>query len=318
MRPPATLMPITAAIALAVASAAGAATAVKAARVQSIVVDGAVGDWEGVPVQYFDKGPRVTAIAHDDRFLYVQFRFSDLALARRVLRTGAIVWVNGAGDHEASFGLRYRGSAAAEKALMTSGTDGGSQPGGMPPPPDGQSAPPGGPSGGGAPPAARGPEVAGRAPLGAVEVLRLGVVDEVIDSGAAPDGAAAACGVADGVFAYELRIPLAELALAGVAGAPITVAVGFQMGGMTPAERDAMRDRMHSSGGPPGGGGGMPGGGGGGMPGGGGGMPGGGMPGGGPGGGPPGGRESRARGSETVWVDVDLAGVEPAGVAMQQ
>ena len=83
---------------------------------QSIVVDGAIGDWKDVPVQYFDKGPRVTAIAHDDRFLYVQFRFSDLALARRVLRTGAIVWVNGAGDHEASFGLRYRGSAAAEKA----------------------------------------------------------------------------------------------------------------------------------------------------------------------------------------------------------
>ena len=313
MRPPATLMPITAAIVLAVASAAGAATAIKAAKMQTIVVDGVVGDWEGVPVQYFDKGPRVTAIAHDDRFLYVQFRFSDLALARRVLRTGAIVWVNGAGDHEASFGLRYRGSAAAEKALMAAGTDGGTQPAGMTPPPAGQSTPPGDAPGGGAPPSGRGPEPAGRAPLGAVEVLRLGVVDEVIDSGTAPDGAAAACGVADGVFAYELRIPLAELALAGVAGAPLTVAVGFQMGGMTPAERDAMRERMRSSGGPPGGGGGMPGGGGGGMPGG-----GGGMRGGGPGGGPSGGRESRARSSETVWVDVELAGIAPAGVAKQQ
>ena len=119
--------------------------------------------------------------------------------------------------------------------------------------------------------------------------------------------------VADGVFAYELRVPLAELGLAGLAGAPHTVAVGFQMGGVTPAERDAMRERMRSSGGPPGGGGGIPGGGGGGMPGG-----GGGMPGGGPGGGPPGARESRARGSETVWVDVELAGIAPAGVAKQQ
>ena len=309
------LAAVMAGLALAGAATALAGGTIRAAKVQGITIDGNVADWKDVPVQYFDSGPRVTAVAHDDRFLYVQFRFSDLALASRVLRTGAIVWVNGAGDHEAGFGLRYRGTPAAEQALAAARGSVDTPAAGLPGGPDGM-------PGGGGPPPERG-MATGRAPLGALEILHLGVVDDVITSGAAPDGPAASCAVTDGVFAYELRVPLAEIALVGAgagaggnaAGEPVTVAVGFQMSGMTAAERDAMRERMRSGGGGPGGGpsGGFGGGRGG--------PPGGGAPGG-PGGGFPGGGPSRSgqdrmRRSETVWVDVELPGVAPQGATKQ-
>jgi hypothetical protein len=313
--------------------AAGAAKAkMTAARVPAIAVDGAVGDWKDVPVKYLESGPRITAVARDERYLYVQFRFSDLALAHRVLRSGAIVWVDAEAGHDESYGLRYRGTEAVAKALAEAEQAGAAptdRPQGASP-----DAAAGAPSGG--PPPAGAPRDGARTgvppggdpgpqhpPLGALEVLRFGVVDQVIASGAEADGPAAACAAADGVFAYELRVPLAELSHGGVstgAGAtagetPATVSVGFQMGGMTKAEREAMRDRMSSSGGPPGGGGpparGSSGGGHGGPPGGG--YPGGGGGGfGGPGGGPPGGGERGGRGSETVWVEVNLAGAAAA------
>jgi len=285
---PKTMALLTAAALVGAASSARAETAVPVGTVTAITVDGDLADWKGVPVRYLEGGPRITAVARDDRFLYVNFRFSDLELARRVLRGGAIVWFGAAGAHSTDLGLRYRGTEAARTALreMEGETGGGSQggPGGGPPP--------GGPDGGGTRPA--------RAPLGALEVLREGVVDEVIATGSAPDGPAAACRVADGSFVYELRMPLAELLPAAGAGKPgsaARLAVGFQMGGMTKAERDAMRGRGGpDGGGPPGGGMGGPGGGMGG-PGGGMGGPGGSM--GGPGGG--------MRVVEPVWLDVELA-----------
>jgi hypothetical protein len=154
-------------------------------------------------------------------------------------------------------------------------------------------------------------------------VIHFGVADDVIADGARPDGAAAACRVVDGAFTYELRIPLAEAsegATSAKAAKKRIVAVGFQMGGMTPAERDAMKER-HSHGSFHGGGspeGGPPGGfGGGGR----------GEPSGGYGGGYGGGRDEReggpgeetgrprggTRASAPVWLNVEL--VESAAVA---
>ncbi|MGV8042403.1 MAG: hypothetical protein AB2L07_20940 [Thermoanaerobaculaceae bacterium] len=301
---------------------AGSRVKVRAGRVAPITVDGAIDDWKDVPLQYFEKGPRVTAIAHDGRYLYVHFRYSDLALARRVLRSGAIVWINGEGEHEESFGLRYRGSMELEETLRTMEGPPDEAPAAAPPGEPPSDSPFGGdrrgevrrrgrPPGGGA-----GLE---RPPLGSLEVLHVGEVDEVIASGSKPDGFAAACGMADGAFAYELRVPLGELSSAAKLGGvppPSKIAIGFQMGGMTPAERQAMREHLGSGGGP--GEGGMGGGPGGGPSGGfGGGPPGGGFGGGrgGPGGGgPPGGgsfgREVRSQDTETVWVDIELVGLE--------
>ncbi len=256
--------------------------------VLSVAVDGDPADWKDVPVRYLESGPRTTAVARDESFLYVHFRFSDLELARRVMRTGAIVWFGVSGEHAQDLGLRFRGSEAAHQALRElEGVSGAT------PRPSREGAGPAGPPGG------RMPE---RAKLGALEVLRAGAVDEVIESGSRPGGPAAACRVADGVFAYEFRIPLAELGAASPRSAPGwagPLAVGFQMVGLTKAEREALRERFRSGGGPPGG-------------------PGGGMSGGRPpGGGAPGARPPAgeapgggARNIEPVWVDLFLkAGV---------
>ncbi|MGD1149097.1 MAG: hypothetical protein ABR961_14245 [Thermoanaerobaculaceae bacterium] len=283
---------------------ASAAIKVQAKRVNPIAIDGSFGDWKDVPVQYLFKGPRVTAIAHDERYLYVHFRFSDLSLARLVLRTGAIVWINGEARHEASFGLRYRGTTALEKALKEQEGSSDEPPNGAP----GGGPPVGGQRGDGSP--EMGPKL-DRAPLGALEILHLGAADKVVAGGAQPDGAAAACGMLDGAFAYELRVPLAELSPAAhLSGAnPLSrIAIGFQMGGLTPAELKAMREHMRSGSGPPGGGlgGGPSGGVGGGPPGGfGGGLggQGGRVP---PGGGQPFAPEGRLQDIEIVWVDVEL------------
>ncbi|MFZ5788874.1 MAG: hypothetical protein ACOY3Y_20735, partial [Acidobacteriota bacterium] len=209
---------------------------------RGIAVDGDPADWKDVPLRYLESGPRVTAVARDDTFLYVHFRFSDLDLARRVTRTGAIVWFGVSGEHGQDLGLRFRGSEIARRALRE--MDGA--PGASARPPS-ERAGPAGPPGGGLPE---------RAKLGALEVLRAGAVEEVIESGARPNGPAAACGVADGVFAYEFRIPLAELAGSSDGSTPAwagPLAVGFQMGGLTRTEREAMRERFRSGGGPVGG-----------------------------------------------------------------
>jgi hypothetical protein len=232
------------------------AASIKAGRIGAITVDGDLADWSGVPVTYLEDGPRVTAVAHDDRFLYLYFHFADVELARRVLHSGAIVWLNPEDKHKADSGVRYRGTEAALKALQAieQGSGGTTPPGGAsaqsgPPPgePPQREPPRGDPDGRTQRPA--------RAPLGALEVIHYGVADDVIRDGAKADGAAAACQVVDGVFTYELRIPLADASEGAApekAGRHV-VAVGFQMGGPTPAERDAMHERA-GEGGPPGGG----------------------------------------------------------------
>jgi hypothetical protein len=298
-------------MALAAACGAAAKDPFYAPAVAPLTVDGDAADWTGVPTVYLEQGPRVTALAHDDNFLYVHFRFSDLELARRVLREGAIVWVDVAGKRKEGYGLRYRGSEAARAAMreMEGGTN-ETRPG----PPPGEP-PQGRPSGEGGPP--EGPR---RAPPGGLEVLRAGVTDDVIADASRDDGPAAACVEFEGSFSFELRIPIAEAAPAGAEGAAgvgMPLSVGFQMGGLTAAERKGRRETA-GSGPPPGGGGGREGGSGqgggppgafGGQGGGPGGPPGGGQGRGGPGGG---GRMSEVK---TVWLDVALAPRESEGSA---
>jgi len=282
--------------------AAGAAAGVplRAGAVAPLVVDGDIADWADVSTVYLEDGPRITAVAHDGSFLYVHFRFSDLELARRVLHDGAIVWVDALGEREIGYGLRYRGSEAAQRALLEMEGSGDEPPEGPPRDalPPGRSEAPRGPAG-----AHR------RAPLGALEVLRSGVTDEVIAGGARADGPAAACAVSDGVFTFEFRIPLADLAPPEASETPRsgrTLSVGFQLGGPTEAEREAMRERMGQAG-PPGGGF----------------DPGGGTSrgfssgrsghGGPPGGGRgPGGPDRAMQGPKTVWLDVTLSAAPAA------
>jgi hypothetical protein len=201
---------------------------VRAQNVAGITIDGNLADWKDVAIQPLENGLTIAAIAQDDRFLYVNFTFTDLALARRVLRTGAIVWVNAAGKHEPDLGLRYRGTDDLQKTYEMM------QEAAPEPTPSATARTRGASAGGGG----RGQ----RQPLGVLEVLHHAVADTVIANGKTPDDASAACNVVDGTFVYEFRILLSELsapAPAAPAGPERTIAVGIQMSGRTPADRAA-------------------------------------------------------------------------------
>lgn len=188
----------------------------------------AIAEWEGIPLIYLSKGPRLTKFAHDDRYLYVHFHFGDPALARQIARTGVIVWVNGEDDHTPTLGLRYHGAPGMLKALG---------------PGEGEDA--AGP-GGGERQAPLGEEHAPGASPGDLEMLRGGKIVKVVDGGVAPDGAGATSSIAGGAYAYEFRVPLASLVPEGAA-VPKRIAVGFQMHGLTPSELAAEGTREESS-----------------------------------------------------------------------
>ena len=179
-----------------------------------------VAEWQGIPIVYLAKGPRLTAFAHDDHFLYVHFRFGDSTLARQVARTGVIVWFNGKGEHMATLGLRYHGSPEMLKVIGTGDKEA------MRRPSDEDNAPSASP--------------------GALEILHGGEIVKTVDGGVEHDGAGATSSVAEGAFAYEFRVPLASLVPKGSAP-PKRIAVGFQMHGLTPSELAAEGGR----GGPP-------------------------------------------------------------------
>ena len=105
-----------AAVLVLVAATVLAEGAMRAQKVASIAVDGSLTDWKDVAVQPLGNTATIAAIAQDERFLYVNFAFTDLTLARRILRSGTIVWFNATGKHEPDLGLRYRGTDDLQKA----------------------------------------------------------------------------------------------------------------------------------------------------------------------------------------------------------
>jgi len=216
-----------------VAGAARAEEAITAvASVDSITVDGKPGDWKDVPVLAEEGRPWTAAVAANATDIYVLLRFSDLELADAVLRYGTLLWVNNDATHEARFGLRYRGTKALDRGLKQL------QKAGAPAETLASNA---------AAPGSRTRTIdVVRPPFGTLEVLRNAVINEIINDGAQPTGLAAVSRLVDKEFIYEFRIPLAELAAAGEAGealAPEKIAVGFQLTGLTPAEREEVRAR---------------------------------------------------------------------------
>lgn len=224
-----------AAVLVLVAATVLAEGAMRAQKVASIAVDGNLTDWRDVAVQPLGNTATIAAIAQDERFLYVNFTFTDLTQARRILRAGTIIWFNATGKHEPDLGLRYRGTDDLQKAYEAL-QEAAPEPVATP------AARTRGAGGGGR---------AGRQrqPLGTLEVLHHATADTVISSGRTPDHASAACAVDGNSFIYELRIPLSEIALASpetLAGGEHTIAVGFQMSGTTPAEQASARSAWRS------------------------------------------------------------------------
>jgi len=222
-----------------------------------IVLDGDPSDWEGIPITYLKDSLHVAAIAHDDESFYVMYRFADEGLARRLLMRGVTLWINGDGKtkkKKEEFAVRYPGSKQIAEHFEDEdpreeryrAETGGSRT-----------------SGHGGPP----PSLASmRQVPGELTVIRMGMKETRVENDTA--GPTAASAFKEGVFCYELKIPIADIGgkIANASSAKKRqLAIGIQIGGMTQAEMEmaqaAMKEEMGSMGGTGGrGGGGMGGG----------------------------------------------------------
>lgn len=205
-----------------------------------VALDGSDGDWNGQPMTYLQDSIRVLAAAHDDTDLYLMFRFADERLARRIAHFGVTLWLDGAGGHAKDFGIRYAGSAAVAEALHE-GRDPGAGDFQLPPDASGSEGMP-------VPPKP-----------GNIAVVRGGESD--LRPETREQGPSATSAVSDGLYCYELRIPLAEIpGFTGGSDAKgiTTVSLGIQLGGPAFAGRGrGPAGRGGSSGGMGGPGGGM-------------------------------------------------------------
>jgi hypothetical protein len=282
-----------------------------------IVLDGDPSDWAGIPIIYLKDSLHVSAIAHDDDSLYLMYRFADDGLARRLLSRGVTLWINGDGKakkKKEEFAVRYPGSAQIAEQFEDEE-----------PVQDHYQAETGesGAAGRGEPPASL---ASLRQVPSELTVIRRGRKETVKEDD--PAGPTAASAFNEGVFCYELKIPIAEIGGKVTNANPAKqrhVAIGVQIGGMTRAEREtlqaAMKEKVGSVGGSGSRGGGMGGAlpsgmGGGGIGGMGGGMSGMGGQGAGRGGGGQGGggEDMRSRiEPEIKWLSVSLSGVMGKG-----
>ena len=235
---------------------AGAVTAAAesqpAMKVSAITVDGATGDWGTVAMQESETEPKLTAVAQDGAFLYATFSTRDLEAARRVLRSGAILWVNVRGAHSEAYGLRYRGTEAVQRsvndafkaqqaaeqaqaeAAPSTGAPAAAAPSGSAQAAAGQDRP------------APAPDRPGRrrsaprsAPSRCSRTAPSSSCSTTARATADPPPPALYAG---GVAVYEFRVPLAEIGIP--ADSERAIAVGFQIGGRTQAEREAAASRQ--------------------------------------------------------------------------
>jgi len=211
-----------------------------------IAVDGSDADWQGSPMTYLEDSVRVLAAAHDGDNLYLMFRFYGENRARRISTFGVTLGLDGGAGHATEYGVRYAGSAAVAEALR-----------------DGRDA---GVDGFELPPDSAGSEEMPTPPRpGNIAVVRGGGSD--LRPETREQGPAATSAVTDGLYCYEIRIPLTEIPgfTAGAdAEGVTTVSLGIQLGGPTFAGRGrgpAGRDGSSGGMGGPGGGIGGPGGG---------------------------------------------------------
>jgi len=222
---------------------------------QPILLDGDPSDWEGIPIVYLKDSLHVSAIAHDDDNLYLMYRFADEGLARRLLMRGVTLWINGDGktkNKKEEFAVRYPGSKQIAEHFENED-----------PREQGYRTETGGSdtSGRGGPP----PSLASMRQIpGELTVIRMGMKEMKDENDTA--GPTAASAFSEGVFCYELKIPISDIGgKIADAGLAKKVAIGVQIGGMTQAEMEsmqaAMREKMGGTGGQGGrGGGGMGGG----------------------------------------------------------
>lgn len=227
-----------------------------------ISVDGLTEDWGDSAVVYLEESLRIVSVSHDDENLYIMYRFGDSRLAEQLLRRGVVLWINGDGkkkNKNDAFGVRYAGSEQIAVALEASREAHDAGASSEVAEGRGRTVPP------------EGIELS-RPEVGEVTVIRDGIKESIAD---AESRFQAGSTSVDGVYAYELQIPMDEIG-GKIADTPATelrkLAVGIQLGGLTDAETKLMEERVgqmreQQGGRGPGGGMGGPGGGRGGRPG---------------------------------------------------
>jgi len=297
----------------AVVGAIAVAVAAETLRIESVwsteapAVDGRLTEWSS-PLVTLGSTPLSLGVRNDGQFLYLALAASDQATRMMLGAAGFTVWMDPAGKDKKAFGITVPPVMAGGPGMRGRG-QGGAPPDQPGPPPDRQDTPPpqgsvGGPGGPGGP---SGPAI--------------GTITSIEVHGASKDdmrrfelayartiGFDVAARMAEGVLAYELRVPLrlSEAQPHGVKTSPgATIGLGIETS-RPPEPSDGrfggIGSRGGTSGDPAGGGGGR----GGGM---GGGRGAGGGPPGGMGGGPPGGGREGMRELKPIkaWTVVVLA-----------
>jgi len=241
---------------------------------EPVKVDGEMSEWSSGSTVYFEDPGLQLGLCNDGQNLYVLFRFNNQAWARAIRMGGVTLWLDNSGKKKKDFGIRYAGGPSLSDMQRPGGSEGGGFRESMT------------------------PEQQQR--LDQMESSRADQIT-LIDKKANTEtsvpangsgGPAASFASPQGVYTYEISVPLAkgEAFGFGIGAQPgQTISLGFEWGGTSKEDREKMM-----GGGPPGGMGGRP-------------------PGG-TGGGPPGGTGGGPRGSgmkslakQELWVKTRLA-----------
>ena len=179
-----------------------------------ITVDGSPTDWAG-PLAPFNEQPLSMAAANDGESLYVVLTASDATVRRQILRQGLIVWFDGAGKDKKKFGLKFPIGVGLSEEEFRGRRRGG--------------APDSAGQGGEPRDRAQAPAID---PPNRLEVLGASKDDARSYTADQAPGIAVKVGQAEGLLAYELKVPLAssEAHAYGVSAKPgQTISIGLEM-----------------------------------------------------------------------------------------
>src|SRR4051812_20890410 len=184
-----------------------------------IVVDGSPTDWAG-PLAPFNDEPLSMAAVNDGDSLYLVLTASDPAVRRQILRQGLIVWFDGGAKDKKKFGVKFPIGAGITAEEMAGHRRGGGGASGTAPDPGTQDPPHGH------------PQEPSLEPANRLEVLGASKDDARSYTADLAPGIAVKVGQAEGLLAYELKVPLMPsgdhpYAVGAKPGQPISV--GLEM-----------------------------------------------------------------------------------------